>query len=143
MSLSDDLSRFSKLFSVLEDDARKKLMSLSKKKVFVKGDVICREGEQGGDFFVLTKGTVSVSGDDLLGRKFELATLKAGEFFGELAALTGQRRQATVTAAEDVEVMCFPPAAVAEVVKTSAPAMEVMQKAGLHRTEDTMKKMME
>ncbi len=143
MSPSDDLSRFSKLFSVLEDEARKKLMALSKKKTFAKGDVICREGEQGGEFFVLTKGKVSVSGDDLLGRKFELATLAPGEFFGEMAALSGQRRQATVTATEDVEVICFPPVAVGDVVKGSPAALEVMQKAGLQRTEDTMKKMME
>jgi len=141
--LSDDLARFSKLFSVLDEGPRKKLMALSNKKTFGKGDVICREGEAGGEFYVLTKGKVAVSGDDLLGRKFELATLGAGEFFGELAALTGQRRQATVTALEDVEVICFPPAAVGEVVKASPAALEVMQKAGLSRTEDTMKKMME
>lgn len=141
--MSDDLSRFSRLFSVLEEAARKKLVALSNKKTFAKGDVICKEGDTGSEFYVLTKGQVTVSGDDLLGRQFELATLGAGEFFGELAALTGQRRQATVTATEEVEVLCFPPAAVGEVVKASPAAIEVMQKAGLHRTEDTMKKMME
>jgi CRP-like cAMP-binding protein len=141
--MSDDLSRFSKLFSVLDEPARKKLMELSNKKTFAKGATICREGDPGGEFFVLTKGSVTVSGDDLLGRSFTLATLQPGEFFGEMAALTGQRRQASVTAAEDVEVICFPPAAVSEVVKASVHALEVMQKAGLQRTEDTMKKMME
>lgn len=141
--MSDELARFSKLFSVLEEPERKKLMGLSKRKTFAKGEVICREGDSGGDFFVLTRGKVEVSGDDLLGRKHELAVLEPGEFFGELAALSGQRRQATVTAAEDVEVICFPPAAVAEVVKGSKPALEVMQTAALKRTEDTMKKMMD
>lgn len=141
--MSDDLARFSKLFSVLEEPERKKLMGLSKKKTFAKGEVICREGDAGADFFVLTKGKVEVSGDDLLGRRHALAQLTAGEFFGELAALSGQRRQATVTAIEDVEVICFPPPAVADVVKASKPALEVLQKAGLQRTEDTMKKMME
>ncbi|MBK7857069.1 MAG: cyclic nucleotide-binding domain-containing protein [Archangiaceae bacterium] len=141
--MSDELARFSKLFSVLDEASRKKLMGLSVKKTFAKGDTLCREGEEGKEFYVLLKGTVTVTGDDLLGRSFALATLEPGEFFGELAALSGQRRQATVTAAEDVEVLCFPPPAVAEVVKASKPALEVLQKAGLHRTEDTMKKMME
>jgi CRP-like cAMP-binding protein len=141
--MSDDLARFSKLFSALDEPARKKLMALAVKKSFAKGATICREGDPGGDFYVVTKGAVTVTGDDLLGRSFTLATLEPGEFFGELAALSGQRRQATVTAAEDVEVMSFPPAAVSEVVKASKPALEVLQKAGLKRTEDTMKKMME
>lgn len=141
--MSEDLSRFSKLFSTLGEAAREKLMALSNKKTYAKDAVICREGDPGGEFFVLTKGHVTVSGDDLLGRSFVLATLGPGEFFGELAALTGQRRQATVVATEEVEVICFPPAAVGEVVKASPAALEVMQKAGLQRTEDTMKKMME
>ena len=141
--MSEDLSRFSKLFSALEEPARKKLMALSNKKAFSKGDVICREGDAGAEFFVIVKGHVKVTGADLLGRSFELATLGAGEFFGELAALSGQRRQASVTAVDEVEVMCFPPAAVGEVVQTSPAALEVMQKAALMRTEDTMKKMME
>lgn len=141
--MSEDLARFSKLFSALEEPARQKLMALSNKKSYPKGAVICREGDPGGEFFVLTRGQVQVTGADLLGRKFDLATLQAGEFFGELAALTGQRRQASITALDDVEVMCFPPAAVSEVVKASPAALEVLQKAGLQRTEDTMKKMME
>lgn len=141
--MSDDLSRFSTLFAALDEPARKKLMALSNKKSFPAGAVICREGDPGGEFFVITRGSVQVSGDDLLGRRFDLATLKPGEFFGELSALTGQRRQASVTALEEVEVLCFPPAAVGEVVKASPPALAVMQKAGLQRTEDTMKKMME
>jgi CRP-like cAMP-binding protein len=141
--VSDELAKFSKLFSALDEPARKKLMALSNRKSFLKDTVICKEGDVGGEFFVITKGRVKVSGDDLLGRTFELANLGPGEFFGELAALSGQRRQASVTALEDVEVICFPPAAVGEVVKASQAALEVMQKAALERTEDTMKKMME
>ena len=141
--MSEELARFSKLFSALDEPARKQLMAQSNKKSFVKGAVICREGEAGGEFYVLTRGRVQVSGEDLLGRSFELASLGPGEFFGELAALSGQRRQATITALEDVEALCFPPAAVGEVVKASPAALQVMQKAGLQRTEDTMKKMME
>ena len=141
--MSDDLARFSKLFGALEEPSRKKLMDLSHKAAFGAGAVICKEGDPGAEFYVVLKGKVKVSGDDLLGRSHELAVLGPGEFFGELAALTGQRRQATVVANEDCEVICFPPAAVTEVVKGSKPALEVLQKAGLYRTEDTMKKMMD
>ena len=140
--MSEDLARFSKLFSALDDHERKRLTSMATKAHFQPGEVICREGEAGDDFFVLVKGTVHVTADDF-GTPRALATLSAGQFFGELAALAGQPRQATVTAAEAVELMRIPLAAVNEVLKASPRATEVLQMAGLQRMEDTLKKMME
>ena len=140
-AMSDDSARFSKLFGALDEGERKRLTAASKKAQFQKGDVICREGDPGDDFFVLVKGTVSVTNDDL-GTPRQLATLSPGQFFGELAALEGQPRQATVTAAEAVELMRIPLTAVTEVLKASPRAAEVLQKAGLQRIEDTLKKSM-
>lgn len=139
--MSDDLSRFSKLFGALDEPERKRLTSLSKKAQFAAGDVICREGDAGDDFFVLVKGSVNVSSDDL-GTQKQLATLTAGHYFGEMAALAGQPRQATVTAAEPVELMRIPLTAVSEVLKTSPRAAEILKKVGLQRMEDTLNKMM-
>ena len=64
------------------------------------GDVLCREGEPGAEFFVLLDGTVTVTS-----RGRELATLGSGDFFGELALLDGKARNATVTAATDVQLL--------------------------------------
>ncbi len=64
------------------------------------GNVLCREGEPGAEFFVLLDGTVTVTSG---GR--ELATLGAGDFFGELALLDGKARNATVTAASDLQLL--------------------------------------
>lgn len=140
--MSEDFARFSELFGALDDAERKQLSSLAKPARFEAGDVICREGEQGDDFFVLVKGSVSVSADNF-GTPRELATLTRGQFFGELAALSEQPRQATVTAVESVELMRIPLSAVKEVLKRSPRAAEVLQKSGLQRVEDTLKKMME
>jgi CRP-like cAMP-binding protein len=142
VTVSDDPGKFSKLFSVLNEAERKQLTSLSKKERFQAGDVICMEGETEADFFVISKGSVTVRADDF-GTPKVLATLKSGQFFGELAALGGQPRQATVVADDAVEVIRIPVSAVNEVLKVSPAAKEVLQKAGLMRTEDTLKKMME
>jgi CRP/FNR family cyclic AMP-dependent transcriptional regulator len=64
------------------------------------GRTLCREGESGQEFFVLESGTVQVAAG---GR--QLATLGAGEFFGELALLDAGPRTATVTAETDVTVL--------------------------------------
>src|SRR5882672_2572080 len=92
-----ELARFSKLFEVLDDASRKALLSLSKKVSFEKGAVICKEGDEGDTFFVVTAGKVKVSGDNF-GEAKDLGTLGAGQFFGEVALLSNQKRQATVTA---------------------------------------------
>jgi ATP-binding cassette subfamily B protein len=138
----DELARFSKLFMALDEPARKRLMALSSKRAFAAGAVICKEGDESADFFVVTRGKVTVSGDDL-GEEKSLGSIGPGQFFGEMAALTGQKRQATVTAAEATELVCFPKQAIETVLKESPQARQLLQKVGLLRTEDTVKKMME
>lgn len=64
------------------------------------GRTLCTEGEPGQEFFVVEEGeaTVSVGGS-------EVATLKAGDFFGELALLDGQARTATVRSSTDMQLL--------------------------------------
>ena len=59
---------------------------------FAAGRVLCREGQSGADFFVLLSGTADVTRK---GRKIQ--TMKAGDFFGEIALVDGGPRTATVT----------------------------------------------
>jgi CRP-like cAMP-binding protein len=136
-----ELSKFSKLFAALSAPGRQTLMSRSSKRRYEAGAELCREGDEAADFFVIATGTVQVSCDDL-GTEKALATLGAGQFFGELALLSGKKREATVRAAGPVEVIAFPIAAVSEVLKGAPDAMVVLQKAGLARAEDSMKKLM-
>jgi monovalent cation:H+ antiporter, CPA1 family len=61
-------------------------------------EVIVREGDVGDSLFLIGRGVVRVtSGGD--GAEVILATLLAGEFFGEIAVLTSNPRSATCTAA--------------------------------------------
>ncbi len=62
--------------------------------------VLIREGERGHEFFVLLDGQAEVRR-----RRRKLATLTAGEFFGEIALVSAVPRVATVTTTSPVRVL--------------------------------------
>ena len=64
------------------------------------GDVIVREGEEADCFYLVRSGRLEVR----RGAK-RLAVLLGGDSFGEVAILTGGRRNATVQALEDSELL--------------------------------------
>jgi CRP-like cAMP-binding protein len=59
---------------------------------FPAGRVLCTEGKSGSDFFVLLSG-----GADVTRKGRNIAKMKAGDFFGEIALVDGGPRTATVT----------------------------------------------
>jgi CRP-like cAMP-binding protein len=63
------------------------------------GATLVGEGSPGFSLFVLLDGTVDVTSEDL-----PLRTLRAGDFFGEIALLGDARRSATVTATSPVNL---------------------------------------
>src|SRR5689334_20084013 len=68
------------------------------------GTVLFREGEPGGEMYVLQSGTVTISkrmGDI----EKMLSTIQPGEFFGEMAILNNKPRSATATCAEDCSLL--------------------------------------
>ena len=69
---------------------------------FLKGDVIVREGEKGDVFYVITKGSVTVSK-----KEKTIVSLGVNSFFGEKALLSSDTRQATCVAETNVECLTF------------------------------------
>jgi CRP-like cAMP-binding protein len=137
-----EMAKVSRLFEALDAPGRNRLLSLSHKVKFKDGDVICREGEPGTEFFVISNGEVRVTAESLDGVK-EIARLGHGAFFGEMAALNGDRRIATCTAAGDVDLVSFPLATVEQILKEYPAAREVLHRVGVMRSENTLQKLME
>ena len=78
--------------------------ALVKREAFDSGEVIIRQGEVGDKFYIIESGVVEVSGEKG-GVPLEDVTLASGDFFGEVALLTGAPRNATVIAREPVKVL--------------------------------------
>lgn len=73
------------------------------------GDAVLREGETGNSFFVVASGRFSVTKRDEAGESILLAHLGEGDFFGEMALLSGAPRAANVIADAPSEVLEFKP----------------------------------
>lgn len=64
------------------------------------GDVVCRQGDAGSNFYIIKEGAVTCAHADAQGKQHEVARLTVGDCFGETALFASYSRQATVTAAE-------------------------------------------
>lgn len=82
------------LFEGISPESMSRLAAVTGEQDFAAGSYIVRQGQVGSGLYVVVEGTVRVlRGSD------ELATLGAGEFFGELSVIDQQPRNASVQAA--------------------------------------------
>ncbi|MCY1035412.1 cyclic nucleotide-binding domain-containing protein [Corallococcus sp. BB11-1] len=97
------------------------------------GQVVVREGDPGHSMFVVLEGRVAVLRGNDGAANTEVGRLGAGEFFGELALLTGTKRTATVVTVEDVVLLELTQAGVRELGKDYGVKGDEMQLAAKER----------
>ena len=68
------------------------------KRHYAAGETIIREGEAGEEFFLVSDGEVEIDRAE-----HEVARLGPGDFFGEVALISGEPRNATVVATGEVD----------------------------------------
>ncbi|CAN5907907.1 mechanosensitive ion channel family protein [soil metagenome] len=89
------------LFRGMPAELREALAADLLRMPFARGEAVCREGERDDGLYMLVDGEATVrigSGRE----EREVATLHAGQFFGEMSLMTGEARTATVVAATDL-----------------------------------------
>jgi signal transduction histidine kinase len=65
-----------------------------------RGDVVFTEGDLGDSLYLVGKGSIKISKEGRGGRQEVLDYIQTGDFFGEVALLSGQPHSAMATAAE-------------------------------------------
>jgi pyruvate,water dikinase len=88
------------LFAGMDRRQTEQIGRLLKERRFAKGETVIMEGTGGAAFFIIASGEARVSSKGV-----DLATLEAGQYFGEVALIDGGPRSATVTAATDL--VCY------------------------------------
>lgn len=69
------------------------------------GEIIVSAGEPGDSLYILTSGSVRAYMRDKRGKQVQVREMHDGDFFGEMAVLTGNVRSATITASTHCELL--------------------------------------
>src|SRR5689334_19305645 len=100
-----DLLRSMDLFSELADGELGKVARLLKEIKVSENDVIFEQGDAGDALYIVLQGRVRIATTDSFGRERVLAFYGPGEFFGDMAVLTGEPRSASATAGTDLRLL--------------------------------------
>ncbi len=94
------------LFEGLDNKVINQIFRLGIVQNFKKGDMIIREGEQGGSFHILINGKAEVTKSSKAkgSQKKSLARISRGSTFGEMSVFDGAPYSASVRAVEDCDV---------------------------------------
>jgi CRP/FNR family transcriptional regulator, cyclic AMP receptor protein len=85
------------LFAGLDDRELEQIAGTMRERRFSAGDKVTEEGAGGAGFFVVEDGNAEVTVEGQ-----PRGSIGAGDYFGEIALLTGSDRTATITATSDM-----------------------------------------
>jgi CRP/FNR family cyclic AMP-dependent transcriptional regulator len=91
------------LLSRLADDDRDALLDAGRRRTFAAKEALLHEGEEPGEVLLLLRGTTKVTRTSTEGREVVVGVRTPGDLLGELGAVDGRPRSASVWALEDVE----------------------------------------
>jgi small-conductance mechanosensitive channel/CRP-like cAMP-binding protein len=93
------------IFEPLTEDERESIANSIVRHVYAPGELIFRKGDPGDSMFIINRGSVEVRLPGSNGNLQRVAVLERGDFFGEMALLTGEPRTADINAMTEVEIL--------------------------------------
>jgi CRP-like cAMP-binding protein len=94
-----------KIFTGVHETKLKRIVKLIKGTRVPSGRAVVQRGKPGEAFYIILEGECEVVAVDEEGHESVLASLPAGECFGEMSLITGEPASATVRAKDDATVL--------------------------------------
>jgi CPA1 family monovalent cation:H+ antiporter len=121
------------MFESLEEQDFRRVVAKLVPRTRLAGEIIIRQGERGDTLFLVARGVVAVLVSDDGGPPARVASLHAGDFFGEMALLTEEPRSATVQAATDCRLFELSRSDVYELCEACDGVREALERAAAER----------
>ena len=118
------------LFRNMDDGALAEVAGRLRHRRFRRHEVIFHAGDPGDALFIVVSGSLKIVLPSPEGNEAIIATLRPGDFFGELAVLDGEPRSATAVALEPTELEALARAPFLELVNTQ-PELRLALLTGL------------
>jgi hypothetical protein len=124
------------LFAELPPDDLRQIASVAEEITFEDGAAMARQGEPGDILFIIVSGEVLVTSTDDAGSQIELGRRHTGEYVGEMAIISDEKRMATLTAAGSVRTLSISQKQFREILRLR-PEVALAVMAGLaHRLRE-------
>ncbi len=123
-------------YSHLQPSELSSLLAGFEKANMVKGEVMITEGKTGEIFYIIDTGAVGI----YLKRKLmdkQIATLGAGEFFGEMSLISDEPRSASVICEDDGVVFTLLRSTFRKVIMANPTIGSMLRKAAADRRSET------
>jgi len=134
------------LFAVADEELLREVLLAAEVREYPDGEVILRQNDYSDSFLVLTAGEIDIlvappdapagaargAPPGAMGER-RVATLRAGNFFGEMSLISGRRRNATAIARGRVRLIEIPRKAMLKLMATDAAVKNMVDKAFLIR----------
>jgi small-conductance mechanosensitive channel/CRP-like cAMP-binding protein len=91
------------IFAPLKDAEKADVAACLERIIYAAEETIIRQGEQGDSMFLIDRGQVRIAVEEK-GAVHQLAVLGPGQYFGEMALLTGEPRTASAIAVSDCHI---------------------------------------
>ena len=114
------------IFEPLADEEREVIAKSAMRHIYAPGEVIFRKGDQGDSMFIINRGKVEVQIPGGNGSLQRVAVLESGNFFGEMALLTGEPRTADINALTEVEILEVGKPAIKQLLEEHAQLAEAL-----------------
>jgi CRP-like cAMP-binding protein/thioredoxin reductase/Fe-S-cluster-containing hydrogenase component 2 len=124
------------LFGVADEELLREVFLTAEVRTCRDREVILRQNDYSNSFLVVAGGRVAVSVRSETGEERQVATLTAGNFFGEMSLISNRRRNATATAVDgagDVRLIEVPRKAMLKLLATDANVKATVDRAFLLR----------
>ncbi|MFH1018017.1 MAG: cyclic nucleotide-binding domain-containing protein [Pseudomonadota bacterium] len=128
----------SPVFRVLTPTERSNLIAVLRPRDAGAGETIIVQGSEGEEMYFIKTGSVSVLMTPATGERIVVGELGPGDYFGEVAMLTGKPRMATVRAASDCALFELKRKEAAQVLRGSREVLQRLRAKIDERTQDTI-----
>jgi small-conductance mechanosensitive channel/CRP-like cAMP-binding protein len=120
--------------SVLSPEERQNLANEATIRVYMPGEVVFHQGDEGSELFFILDGHVEVRVGE--NPHSVVATLNPLQFFGEMSLLTGEPRAATIVSQARLEVLVLNKESMARLLKSNPLLVEQISRVLVMRKSD-------